>query len=803
MATSQASQFIRPVSIVCVGMAGSGKTTFMQRAVKYLHNENEPPYVINLDPAVLNVPFDCNIDIRDSVNYKEVMKSYNLGPNGGILTSLNLFATKIDQVLTLLEKRTTPDPAKPGAKTIKNILVDTPGQIEVFVWSASGSILLDSLASTFPTVIAYIIDTPRTASTSTFMSNMLYACSILYKTKLPMILVFNKTDIRDADFAKEWMMDFEAFQAALKEEEETGSYGGIEGTASGLGGGSGYMGSLLNSMSLMLEEFYSHLSVVGVSAMTGEGIDDFFDAVKEKAEEFERDYKPELDRKIKEREDEKVANREKELGKLMKDMAVTGDGPSRDKKAKEAAGAQDDMDTLSDMEDDTEEEGNDGNKEYEDTNGLSSSSVILNIVSPLNIPLRPLLVQNTMSTLLATNRITSLQWNLGIAVTAEIGNGDVVGIGVGLEGLASWHRYFNDRRMTHGPLRGSCQLHRQTSSAIILPASLLLGSASHFQIPSQAVQLLVEVEDIGHQESIIVRARSTIVNCMGCCLSNPSPYPAGQPSSSSRAITSSQPQSQSALPRPSTHASNYSGRQPRQPLAAHVNSPLKVHKWTSTDRRWTRGEIDQERIEFFDTRVTGRAEIWQTLRAVLGVLWNGGDAQDQDGGLATAQQILEAAEITVPTGDMANGVYDSLGGFYPLPECILSDPTNLAVQEEVQDEDENEENTKDVEEASEEEDEEELQRRRELKGKAVVHVNDMIKVRARMSDGAARDFVNIVGKADPVRMLIATLTEEAGISSPKYIRIAYMGRLLNDNQSLLSQGWKEGNVINAMVMIKM
>ena len=46
-------------------------------------------------------------------------------------------------------------------------LFNTPGQIEVFVWSASGEILLSSLASTFPTVIAYVIDTPRTTSTST------------------------------------------------------------------------------------------------------------------------------------------------------------------------------------------------------------------------------------------------------------------------------------------------------------------------------------------------------------------------------------------------------------------------------------------------------------------------------------------------------------------------------------------------------------------------------------------------------------------------------------------------------------
>jgi hypothetical protein len=129
MASPQALQSSQPTAIVCVGMAGtsvspllrktangrpgSGKTTFMQRINAHLHAQKEPPYVINLDPAVRNVPFDSNIDIRDSVNYKEVMKSYNLGPNGGILTSLNLFATKIDQILNLLEKRTTPDPAKP------------------------------------------------------------------------------------------------------------------------------------------------------------------------------------------------------------------------------------------------------------------------------------------------------------------------------------------------------------------------------------------------------------------------------------------------------------------------------------------------------------------------------------------------------------------------------------------------------------------------------------------------------------------------------------------------------------------
>jgi GPN-loop GTPase len=318
-------------------LSGSGKTTFMQRINNYLHTKKQRPYVLNLDPAVLSVPFEPNIDIRDSINYKEVMKQYNLGPNGGILTSLNLFATKIDQILGLMERRSKPAPDS-TMEPPKHFLVDTPGQIEVFVWSASGSILLESFASSFPTVIAYIIDTPRTSRTSTFMSNMLYACSILYKTKLPMILVFNKTDVQDAEFAREWMTDFEKFQDALREEEDKGVFGG-----EGFGGGSGYMSSLLNSMSLMLEEFYNHLDMVAVSSMTGDGIEEFFEAVENKRLEFERDYRPELERKRAEREKENASRTEDQLTKVMQDMKMD---------AKRKKGKQVEEEDLNDNEED-------------------------------------------------------------------------------------------------------------------------------------------------------------------------------------------------------------------------------------------------------------------------------------------------------------------------------------------------------------------------------------------------------------------------------------------------------------------
>ncbi|CAI8496177.1 unnamed protein product [Hanseniaspora opuntiae] len=314
-------------TVICIGMAGSGKTTFMQRLNSHLHAEKNPPYVINLDPATLKVPFGCHIDIRDSIKYKKVMENYDLGPNGAIVTSLNLFSTKIDQVMKIVEKRST---------TFENCIIDTPGQIECFVWSASGSIITESFASQYPTVIAYIVDTPRNQSPSTFMSNMLYACSILYKTKLPMILVFNKNDVVKADFAIDWMKDFEVFQDAILKDKELQGETGM---------GSGYMGSLINSMSLMLEEFYSQLDCVQVSSATGAGFDEFMKAVKSKGEEYNQYYKKEREAALKKKEEEDEQMKKQSINKLMKDLNLKS-------KEKKDTGAESDAsaDVISDLE---------------------------------------------------------------------------------------------------------------------------------------------------------------------------------------------------------------------------------------------------------------------------------------------------------------------------------------------------------------------------------------------------------------------------------------------------------------------
>ncbi|XP_026756572.2 GPN-loop GTPase 1 [Galleria mellonella] len=283
----------KPVCLIILGMAGAGKTSFTRRLASKIV-EGSRPYLINLDPACREVPYPANIDIRDTVDYKEVMKQYGLGPNGGIVTTLNLFSTKFGQVVNLIEK---------AGKKHKYCVIDTPGQIEVFTWSASGTIVSESLASACPTVIVYVMDTVRSVSPITFMSNMLYACSILYKTRLPFIVVMNKTDVVDNSYAVEWMRDFEAFQEALETAGDSESEGGTS-----------YVGNLTRSMALALDAFYSDLKCCGVSSHTGAGIDEFFKLVDAAAEEYEKEYKQDwLKMRAQKLEEQKKKDEEKRL----------------------------------------------------------------------------------------------------------------------------------------------------------------------------------------------------------------------------------------------------------------------------------------------------------------------------------------------------------------------------------------------------------------------------------------------------------------------------------------------------------
>jgi hypothetical protein len=126
-----------------------------------------------------------------------------------------------------------------------------------------------------------------------------------------------------------------------------------------------------------------------------------------------------------------------------------------------------------------------------------------------------------------------------------------------------------------------------------------------------------------------------------------------------------------------------------------------------------------------------------------------------EGEVQTAQGILDAAGMTVPTGDLTNGAYDETGNFYHMPEHVIADPDNVMAQDEVR---------VDVPKDEEEEiSEDEAERRREEKGKSVLKSGDTVKVTARLSDRGGADVVVMLSKEQNVRVLVRKVQEEAGV----------------------------------------
>jgi GTPase SAR1 family protein len=100
------------------------------------------------------------------------MKEYQLGPNGAILTALNLFLSQpekiVDQMKAVMGKHE-------GESSI--FVIDIPGQIEVFTWSSSSLILVEAISTLMPIKIVYIIDSVRCNNPNIFLSNILFARS--------------------------------------------------------------------------------------------------------------------------------------------------------------------------------------------------------------------------------------------------------------------------------------------------------------------------------------------------------------------------------------------------------------------------------------------------------------------------------------------------------------------------------------------------------------------------------------------------------------------------------------------------
>lgn len=71
-----------------IGPAGSGKSTYCQLVQAYGETVGQNIRVMNLDPAAELFTYRCDLDVRALITLNDVMKETDLGPNGGLVFTL-------------------------------------------------------------------------------------------------------------------------------------------------------------------------------------------------------------------------------------------------------------------------------------------------------------------------------------------------------------------------------------------------------------------------------------------------------------------------------------------------------------------------------------------------------------------------------------------------------------------------------------------------------------------------------------------------------------------------------------------
>ncbi|MCD6368367.1 MAG: ATP/GTP-binding protein [Thermoproteales archaeon] len=170
-------------TVFVIGTAGSGKTTFIQSFSDFLETNEIYSIKVNLDPAVDYLPYSPDIDIRDYITAWDIMKKYNLGPNGAIIAAVDMTIKYLHEIKEGIEE------LQPGY-----VLVDTPGQLELFAFRQSGEEIVQTLRRERAAII-FMIDVILALSTQSLISSILLAASVFYRFNLPMLILLNKIDL--------------------------------------------------------------------------------------------------------------------------------------------------------------------------------------------------------------------------------------------------------------------------------------------------------------------------------------------------------------------------------------------------------------------------------------------------------------------------------------------------------------------------------------------------------------------------------------------------------------------------------
>ncbi len=201
-------------AIFLVGTAGSGKSLLASKILDYYSRNGAFVGMMNLDPGVENLPYTCDIDVRDYIDIVQIMKQYDLGPNGSMIMANDLLASKIDDLQSEIDN-VNPD----------YLIVDTPGQIELFAYRASGPFLIQNL-NVEEKVSIFLHDGSLMTSPSNFVSIALLATSVKLRLGISQINVLTKTDLIEdkiKDILK-WSTNMASLEDALAKNSDGENY---------------------------------------------------------------------------------------------------------------------------------------------------------------------------------------------------------------------------------------------------------------------------------------------------------------------------------------------------------------------------------------------------------------------------------------------------------------------------------------------------------------------------------------------------------------------------------------------------
>ncbi len=201
-------------AIFLVGTAGSGKSLLASKIYDYYTRNGAFVGMLNLDPGVENLPYTCDIDVRDYVDIATLMRQYDLGPNGSLIMANDLIASKIDDLQREIDN-VNPD----------YLIIDTPGQIELFAYRASGPFVVQNLNIDQKASI-FLYDGVMVTTPTNFVSVALLATSIKLRLGIPQINVLTKTDLIEDKIKTilKWSTNMANLEDAIAKESDGENY---------------------------------------------------------------------------------------------------------------------------------------------------------------------------------------------------------------------------------------------------------------------------------------------------------------------------------------------------------------------------------------------------------------------------------------------------------------------------------------------------------------------------------------------------------------------------------------------------